>query len=401
MTARREFLLLLTLAGIQFTHLLDFMIMMPLGPELTQRMGLSDPQFATLVSSYNVAAACAAVLAATCIDRFDRKRLLLGLYAGFVLATLACAFAPNHWSLLSARVLAGVFGGVLSAVTYTIVADVVPFERRGKAMGIVMSAFSITTVAGVPLGLWMATLWGWRAPFFGVAAVAAVLWVMAQRSMPTLNGHLQSAARGPFEDIATALRDPIHWRAFALSFCMMAAGFIMIPFITIYLQANAKVLPTQVPLVYLCGGVATLVTARLIGVLSDSWGNLPTFALLAVGVCAPMLILPWVAHWPLVGLLPLMTVFFVFMSGRMIPGMALVSASADPRLRGTFMTLNSAVISMGMGAATLVGGCIVSRNAAGELLHYGWSAAVGSVLSLVAVALSRRLVVRTVSAQEV
>ncbi len=156
LSPKRELWLLLTLAGIQFTHILDFMIMMPLGPQFTQIFAITDAQFGMLVSAYTLAAGVSGLLAATYLDKFDRKKLLLALYVLFGLATLACGLAPTYDSLMLARVLAGIFGGVLSALSQTIIADVIPFERRGRAMGIVMTSFSVSTVAGVPLGLFLA-----------------------------------------------------------------------------------------------------------------------------------------------------------------------------------------------------------------------------------------------------
>lgn len=161
---RREFWLLLTISGIQFTHVLDFMIMMPLGPQFTRLFGISDAQFGLLVSAYTLSAGVSGLVATTYVDRLDRKRLLLTLYGLFALATPACGFAPGYGYLMAARIAAGLFGGVLGALSQTIVADVVPFERRGRAMSMVMSSFSVATVAGVPMGLWLATRLGWQAP---------------------------------------------------------------------------------------------------------------------------------------------------------------------------------------------------------------------------------------------
>ena len=171
LSPKRELWLLLTLAGIQFTHILDFMIMMPLGPQLTRIFSITDAQFGMLVSAYTLAAGASGLIAATYLDKFDRKKLLLALYVLFGLATLACGLAPTYYSLMLARVLAGIFGGVLSALSQTIIADVIPFERRGRAMGIVMTSFSVSTVAGVPLGLFLAAHFSWHAPFFGIAAL--------------------------------------------------------------------------------------------------------------------------------------------------------------------------------------------------------------------------------------
>ncbi|HET6827831.1 MAG TPA: MFS transporter, partial [Ramlibacter sp.] len=184
LSPRRELWLLLTLAGIQFTHILDFMIMMPLGPQFRDLFGISDAQFGLLVSAYTLAAGVSGLLASTYIDRFGRKRLLLALYVLFGLATLACGLAPSYALLMVARIAAGFFGGVLSAICQTIVADVVPFERRGRAMGVVMTSFSVSTVAGVPLGLFLAAHFSWHAPFFGIAALCAVLTGLAVATLP-------------------------------------------------------------------------------------------------------------------------------------------------------------------------------------------------------------------------
>jgi len=191
LSRRRELWLLFTLAGIQFTHILDFMIMMPLGPEFTTLFGISDAQFGLLVSAYTLAAGASGLLASTYIDRFGRKRLLLTLYALFALATLACGLAPTYAALMVARVAAGVFGGVLSALCQTIVGDVIPFERRGRAMGIVMTSFSVSTVAGVPCGLFLAAHLGWHAPFIAIAALSMLLAAFAASTLPTLDDHLR------------------------------------------------------------------------------------------------------------------------------------------------------------------------------------------------------------------
>jgi predicted MFS family arabinose efflux permease len=171
LTPRRELWLLITLAGIQFTNILDFMIMMPLGPALTQLFAISDAQFGMLVSAYTLAGALSGLAASTYVDRFDRKRLLLVLYGLFALSTLACGLATSYVTLMVARISAGIFGGVLSALGQTIVGDAIPYERRGRAMGVVMTSFSVSTVAGVPLGLFLAAHFGWHVPFFGIAAM--------------------------------------------------------------------------------------------------------------------------------------------------------------------------------------------------------------------------------------
>ena len=381
LTPRRERWLLLTLAGVQFTHILDFMIMMPLGPQFTALFGISNAEFGLLVSAYTFSAGLSGLLAATYVDRFSRKRLLLVMYSLFGLATLACGLAPGYGWLMVARVAAGVFGGVLSALSQTIVADVIPFERRGRAMGVVMTSFSVSTVAGVPLGLFLAAHLSWHAPFFGIAALVGLLCLGAWRTLPRLDAHLHHPDRvSVWRGIGQVLIDFNHLKAFALSGLMMFAGFTVIPYITIYLQSNAGMTPAQVPWTYLFGGVATLLTARLFGKLTDRVGKVVMFRRMALAVTVPLMATTLSQGLPLPGLFVISTAFFTLMSGRMIPGMALVSAAVEPRLRGTFMTLNSAVQSGAMGLAAVVGGLVIGRDAQGQLTHY-WVAGLIGVLA--------------------
>lgn len=383
--SRRELWLLLTLAGIQFTHILDFMIMMPLGPQFTRLFGISDAQFGLLVSAYTLSAGVSGLVAATYIDRFGRKRLLLALYVLFGLATLACGLAPTFGTLMVARVLAGMFGGVLSALSQTIVADAIPFERRGRAMGIVMTSFSVSTVAGVPLGLVVAEHWGWNMPFLGIAALCGVLAVVAARVLPDMDAHLHAASqRTVLGGIAQVLADANHRRAFLFSALLMFTGFTVIPYITIFMQTNVGVLPGQIPVIYLCGGVVTLFTARLFGRMTDRYGKVVTFRWLAVAVAVPLLSVTLLRPAPLAVVLVATTLMFALMSGRMIPGMAIVTAAADPALRGTFMTLNASVQSGAMGLASLAGGMLIRRDAQGLVQNYWMAAVVGIVASLMA-----------------
>ncbi len=382
---RRELWLLLTLAGIQFTHILDFMIMMPLGPQLTRLFGISDARFGLLVSAYTLSAGVSGLLAATYIDRFGRKRLLMVLYVLFGLATLACGVAPTYGALMVARILAGMFGGVLSAVGQTIIADVIPYERRGRAMGIVMTSFSVSTVAGVPLGLVVAERWGWNMPFIAIALLCGVLTMVAARVLPAMTAHVHGASQHTvMGGIAQVLADANHRRAFLFSALLMSTGFTVIPYITIYLQANVGVQSGQIPWVYLCGGVVTLFTARLFGRMTDRHGKVTTFRWLAVAVAVPLLSVTLLGQLPLWVVLVATTLMFALMSGRMIPGMAILTAAANPALRGTFMTLNAAVQSAAMGLASLAGGMLIQRDAQGLVQNYWMAAVLGIVASLLA-----------------
>ena len=396
LTPKRERWLLLTLASIQFTSVLDFMIMMPLGPQLTELFGISASEFGFLVSAYTFSAGLSGLLAATYIDRFGRKRMMLTLYPLFGAAALACSFAPTFAWLMVARVASGFFGGVLMALSQTIVAEVIPFERRGRAMGVVMTSFSVATVAGVPLALFLASHFNWHAPFLAIALMVSVCALGAAKTLPSLKGHLAAhpvgdSAPNMLANLRLVLVDPNHLRAYAMSASMVFAGFAVIPYIALYLQGNAGFKPEQIPYVYLTGGICTLISARLIGHWSDRAGKAYAFRRLALLMPVPLLAMTLSAGLPMVSVLLVSSVLFVVMSGRMIPGMALIGAAADPRRRGSFMTLNSAVQSLAMGLAALVGGQILGRDGNGHLTHYWMAALLGGGASLLSFVLASKL----------
>jgi predicted MFS family arabinose efflux permease len=396
LTPKRERWLLLTLASIQFTSVLDFMIMMPLGPQLTELFGISASEFGFLVSAYTFSAGLSGLLAASYIDRFGRKRMMLTLYPLFGAAALACSFAPTFAWLMVARVASGFFGGVLMALSQTIVAEVIPFERRGRAMGVVMTSFSVATVAGVPLALFLASHFNWHAPFLAIALMVSVCALGAAKTLPSLKGHLAAhpigdSAPNMLANLRLVLVDPNHLRAYAMSASMVFAGFAVIPYIALYLQGNAGFKPEQIPYVYLTGGICTLISARLIGHWSDRAGKAYAFRRLALLMPLPLLAMTLSADLPMVGVLLVSSVLFVVMSGRMIPGMALIGAAADPRRRGSFMTLNSAVQSLAMGLAALVGGQILGRDGNGHLTHYWIAALLGGGASLLSFLLASKL----------
>ena len=391
LSAKREFWLLITLAGIQFTHIVDFMVMMPLGPQLIALFNISDAQFGLLISSYTFAAGASGLLASFYVDRFSRKKLLLTLYILFAASTLACGLAPTYDTLMLARVAAGAFGGVLAAMTQTIVADVIPFERRGRAMGIVMSSFALASVAGVPISLFLAAHFSWHMPFFSIAGVCLLLAAGAWVTLPPLADHLQGQRSSPWSAIMAVISDSNHQKAFAFTALLMLAGFTVIPYISIYTTTNGGLTLQQLPYVYLLGGAATLVTARWIGRLTDSVGKAKMFYIMATFAMLPILLVTLSAPFGLWGILLATSVMFVGMNGRMIPGMALVTSAANPNLRGTFMALNSSVQSAAMGVASFVGGLVISRDAQG-MVHYFWvNALIGMIASCLGLMLVRHL----------
>lgn len=374
----RERWLLWALAAVQFSHIVDFMVMMPLGPQFIAMFRISDARFGLLVSSYSIAAGLVGLIASIYIDRFDRRRLLLMVYAGFTLATVACALSPDFNTFLLARIMAGAFGGILGSLVQTIVGDVVPFERRGQAMGIVMSAFAVATVMGVPAALWVGTHWGWHWPFLSVAILSTLCWAVVWHVVPPLRDHLKGQASGPvsgqaWQRMREVLTHPAHVRAYILTAAMLMGSFAIIPYITIFTTTNVGLATEDVPFVYFAGGVATFFTSRLWGRLADRYGKENIFRLLALLSALPMLILTHLGVTPIWLLLIVTTAFFVLVSGRMVPAMALLTQTSEPSLRGGFMSVNSACQSTAMGLAAWIGGLLIERAPDGLIVGYGRS----------------------------
>jgi predicted MFS family arabinose efflux permease len=392
--------LLYILAGIQFTHIVDFMIMMPIGPMLTRELGITTDQFGLLVSSYSLSAAVSGLLCAMFIDHYERKRALLTLYALFALATLACALAPGYYGLLIARALAGAFGGIMGALISTVVGDQIPPERRGRAGGYIASSFSIATVAGIPLGLWLANhtpIIGWRAPFVFVALLCAGLGWAAYKWLKTgatshtpTQAHTDMASRGgalqeAWLRIRATLADPVHRWSMLFGCLVMLSMFLIVPFITIFATGTVKFPETMLPVMYLIGGACTLFTSRWVGKQTDRLGKRKSFLIFGSLSIIPMLItthMQPVAVWVY---LMVSTLFFVLASARMIPMMAVINGASLPHLRGTFMSLSASFQQAAMGLGAFITGHIVSLDANGVMHRYniaGYLAAAAMLTAL-------------------
>ena len=363
--------------------------MMPLGPEFIQALNINTHQFGLLLSSYTFAAAIAGIFATYYVDRFERRQLLLSLYACFIVATLACGLAPSYETLFIARAFAGAFGGILGSLVQTIVADSIPFERRGKALGTVMAAFSVSTVAGVPLSLFLAhhiTFLGWRAPIIFIALISLLILYLGYRNIPKIAGHLDHVHEGSrLSQILEIVLAHQHLKAFIFMAFIMITGFSVIPYIALYLTSNVGINSSYISLIYLCGGVATLMSSRFIGHMADQYGKVKVFRFLAVVSLVPLLVTTNLPVTPLWLVLINSTAFFILVSGRMIPAMAMVSQVVENKIRGTFMSLIGSVQMFASGIATVLAGMLVTIGAEGKMEHYdivGYGAAFCGLITI-------------------
>ena len=393
LSPQRERYLLLTLSGMQFSHILDFMIMMPLGPILIHEFGISTHQFGFLVASYSFSAALTGLLAATFVDKFERKRLLLSMFALFGLATLACGLSPNYSVLLIARGLAGAFGGMMGAMVQTLVGDLIPFERRATASGVISASFSLSTVAGVPLSLWLANHYNWRAPFILIACSTVLFLLIGLRFLPDVRHHLSQQKRAhPFSAMFEVLADSNHLHALLFTMLILFSGFTVIPYITVYAVGNVGISQHDIFYVYLAGGAATLITSRLIGRWADKRGKVKIYRLMAIAATLPLIAVTQVEHAPLWIWLICTTAFFVLISGRMIPAMAIITSAARPQLRGTFMSLNSSAQQLASGLAATLAGFITTQSATGQIAGYDKVGYVAIAANILAIAFVARIV---------
>jgi predicted MFS family arabinose efflux permease len=383
---RSERPLLWLLAGIQFTLLLDFMVLMPLGPELMQSLRLSATAFGSLVSSYTLSSAIFGLSGLFWLGRFGRKATLMALYAGFVGATLGCALAPSSVGLFAARMLAGACAGLLWAVVMDLIVDVVPEERRGSAIGLVMSAYAVAAVAGVPLGLWLSSWQGFRAPFYLIAVLSASLLLAAWRIVP--QGHTKLAnAQTSDEPIQRLLREPGLVGGWLLTFAVVSAGFLMIPYLGTHFVANLGVTSEQLGLVYLCGGVVTFFTSRWVGAWVDRAGPLLVLAVLLVASVLPHLLVTHLERAPLWGVAASFVLFMTLTSGRMIPTMALLTSRAPGPLRARYLAVNTAVSDGASGAAAWLSAHLLTTSPSGHLLGFDRVGVLAVGVSLSALAL--------------
>jgi len=379
----RERRMIRVLAGIQFVNVLDFVLLLPLGPQLMRAFGLSSAQFGLLVSVYMLAAAVSGIVAGSLVDRYDRRKAIVFLQAGFCLAALACALAPDWRVLLAGRAAAGVFGGVIGTQVHAMIGDAVPDARRGAATGLVMSAFAMSSVLGVPFGLVLADVLGWRAPFVVLAAGGALLLALGALVLPSRPAR-PGPLRHPVAVVRDVLRNANHRRAIVLMMLLMAATFSMAPYSNPYMVQNVGLQESDLAVLYLFGGVMTLFTSRWIGRMVDLRGKLRVFRVVCVASLPAIVITANLPPATLAVAVPLWMAYMALGSGRFIPAMAIANAASDPRLRGGFLSLSGSAQQLAAAVATFAAGLAIGHGPRGELVGFGWVGGVAALLTLAA-----------------
>jgi MFS transporter, DHA1 family, inner membrane transport protein len=369
-TATRERIVVLMLASVQFISIVDFMIIMPLGPQLMRKLEIGPQQFGLVVASYTIAAGLAGLVASSLVDRLGRKAAFLGLDAGFLIGTFLCGLAPTYSTLVAARVLTGAFGGIIGGLALAIIGDVFPEERRGRATGALMSGFALASVAGVPFGLYLGTHYGWHVPFILLGIIGCPVWALAAWTLPPLRDHLAKATgTHPLRVVFETFTQPNHLNAFALIVMLMVAAFTIFPYMSPFLVSNIGMTENQLGLVYIAGGAVTLFSAPLIGRLADRYGKLRVFRIVAPLSAVFTLAAANLVPVPVSVAVAIMAALMVCNSGRMVAAMAMITGSVEPHRRGGFLSANSSVQHLSIGFGTYVGGLIVAEAADGRMLH--------------------------------
>ena len=368
---RAEWTLLLILVAIQFTHMVDFVIIMPLGRRLQHELDISPEQFGLIVASYAWAAGLASLLASFVIDRFDRKSVLMTMYGGFGLSTLFCGLSPTYEWLLLSRTLAGVFGGLAAVTLMAVIGDVFSPQKRGRATGAVISSFAVASIAGLPIGLWLAGLYGRGAPFVVLAGLSGLVWLVGWVRLPAIRGHLSSTRRHPVAEFAAVARERNHLWGFAFSFFLILGTFTVASFVAPVLSTTNGWGESDLAVIYLVAGLCTLAGTTVIGFLADRVPRLLMFRILGGAALVMAIVL---SNLPPVSLFVAAIAVSAFMTaaaGRMIPAQAMMLGASKPAVRGAFMSLNTAVQHLATGIAPMIAGALLTKTA-DEQLHGFW-----------------------------
>jgi predicted MFS family arabinose efflux permease len=369
--SRYQIAVVAILAFLQFTVVLDFMILSPLGALLLKALDVTTAQFGLVVSAYAFSAAAAGLLTAGFADRFDRKKLLLFFYSGFVLGTFFCGIAPSYRFLMTARMVTGLFGGVIGSISLAIIADLFPFETRGRVMGVVMSAFAASQVLGIPAGLYLSNAFGWHAPFLMIAGVGVVVGVVIFTQLRPIDEHLKRPSSGnAMRHLLATLARPRYQWGFASTMLLAIGGFMLMPFGSAFSVHNLGIPLEKLPIVYMATGFAAIVAGPLMGRVSDAVGKYPIFV---AGSGLGIVLVVYYTHLgvtPLWLVIALNVVLFSAITARMVSSQALSSAIPEAQDRGGYMSISSSLQQFAGGVASSVAGLIVSQGADGRLIHY-------------------------------
>lgn len=386
-------LILFILAVVNFCHIVDSMLMMPLGDIFVSEFDIGGERYSWLVGAYSFAAFLSSIAGIFFIDRFGRKRALLFLLAGFALGTFLCSFVQSYWVFVALRFVTGGFGGVIGAIVFAIVADLYKFKERGFAMGVIFTAFSAASVLGVPLSLWFAAKFNWTVSFRFLGIFAGIVGLINWFYFPTLKSHLSGTAlkRSYLKILQNIYTDANQVSALTLGMILVLGHFIIIPFISPSLIRNVGFSQMEISYMFFFGGLATVVSAPVVGKLVDKYGVFPVFVVALFCSFVPTIALTQMDEQPLWYALIYSTLFFIFASSRMIAPNTIITAAVGTETRGSFMSVKSALQQLAIFIATLISGQVVYLGEDGKWQNYEILGYVSIAICLICIPLIRRL----------
>ena len=366
-----QIFIIIVLATLQFTVVLDFMVLSPLGAILLTELNIKPAQFGWVVSAYAFSAGASGLLTAGFADKYDRKKILLFFYSGFIIATFLCAIAANYEFLLGARIITGIFGGVISSVSFAIITDLFQLEIRGKVMGFVQMSFAASQVLGLPIGLELANRFGWHSPFWMIAVVSIFSWVIIAIYMKPITAHLKTSyEHNAIQHLMRTLTKKLYLRAFLTTVFLATGGFMLMPFGSAFSINNLKISIDDLPVLYFVTGISSIVFGPMLGMLSDKVGKYRLFAIGTVITMLMVIIYTNLGVTPFWTVVALNVVLFAGITSRMISGSALMTAVPEQHDRGAFMSINSSIQQISGGIAAAVAGLIVVQENNGHMDHY-------------------------------
>src|SRR5689334_16804777 len=396
--SRYQSFLVALLAFVQFTIILDFIIMSPLGAILMPALNITAAQFGVAVSAYAFSAGISGVLAAGFADKFDRKRLLLFFYVGFTAGTTLCALAPTYHVLLLGRIVTGLFGGVVGSVVLAIVTDLFPLHQRGRVMGFVQTAFAASQVLGIPVGLFLANRRNWHVSFGAIVALAIIVILSVVLLMRPVNEHLKlKQDRNAFAHLIATVTEPSYTLAFGVTTLLATGGFMLMPFGSAYTVHNLGIGIEHLPTIYLVSGLFAIVTGPVVGRLSDAFGKYPTFTFGTVMSIVMVLIYTHLGRVSLTVAITVNVLMFVGIFSRMIPSQALITAIPAANQRGSFSAVSASLQQLSGGIGSVFAAAIIAENADGTLRHFdrlGYIVVGTSLCALLAMYFVQRQVAR-------
>ncbi len=368
--------------------MVDFVVLMPLGPTLIKDLEITPVEFGSLVSSYNYTAAFFGLLFGSFADKFDRKPLLLLSLCGFILGTFSCALGNSFELLLISRMFTGAFGGMMNGLIFAVISDVVPFERRGKAMGVVMSAFSVASVIGVPIGLAISDLSRWQNTFHFIGLFSLFILLATQLIFPNITQHI-GVQRDSFQKrVIKLLKNRDYLTSFIFISIVSGSIFLLIPYLSPFAVNNMGIETEQLKYMYLTGGIFTVITARIAGVLTDKIGALKLFTIMVFISFLAVLLYTHSSKISFIHYLVLGTFFMTMVSGRMIPCMTLISEVPSLDDRGFFMSVMHSFRAVGSATMTLVGGLFITEMPNGKLIGFDHAGYFSIVMGVITVAMA-------------